>query len=262
MSFLRSKSFNFSAPRWVKLGAAGLTLILGAMTAQAGPSKNMGSHYAWINDFGGGVFGNSWGTGNTANMTFWWNHTDKYSLYGYPAILRGWHYGWNPTGDNLFPKKISGLNHAPCYFAYASGGTSMTGDFAYDLFLRWDNAKEMPQTEVMIWAGHNSWPVGTKTASNVLWADGRSFDLWEGYNKAAGYYVFSFVPSGTVGVTKSLPTSGHLNIDLKVFFNWLQKNRANGGYYNDIMYLDVVEAGLEVNRGNGWAWIQGAFTAY
>jgi hypothetical protein len=42
---------------------------------------------------------------------------------------------------------------------------------------------------------------------------------------------------------------------MKTFFNWLQANRSNAGHYNNSMYLDVVEAGLEITRGNGWAWV-------
>lgn len=245
-------------------------LLLGSMfavaglaiteAAVAGPSKNYGSHYAWINDFGGGVFGNSWGSGSTANMTFWWNHSSN-NLWGYPAILRGWHYGWNPTGDTLFPKKISTISSAPVNFSYSSGGSNMAGDFAYDIFLRWDSAKSSPQTEVMVWAGHNSWPIGTKTIANALTTGGITYDLWEGYNSAAGYYVFSFVPRNTVGGSQGLPTNGSLNTDLKVFFNYLASKRT-GSNYNNSMYLDVIEAGLEVVRGNGWAWIQGNFNAW
>jgi len=236
-----------------------LSLITFAFNAQAGPSKNYDSHWAWINDFGGGEFGYNWGTGSTANMTFWWDHPDNFKLYGNPAIIRGWHYGKNPTGDTLLPKRISSISTAKTYFNYASGGRNMAGDFAYDLFLRWDDLKSKPQTEVMIWAGHKSWPLGSRTGYSVLTTGGVTYDLWEGYNKGAGFYVFSFVPEGTVGISKSLPTSGSLNIDLKIFFDWLQSNRASGGYYSDKMYLDAIEAGLEVIRGSGWAWIQGYF---
>jgi hypothetical protein len=38
-------------------------------------------------------------------------------------------------------------------------------------------------------------------------------------------------------------------------FNWLQANRSSAGLYNNSMYLDVVEAGLEVTRGDGWAYV-------
>jgi hypothetical protein len=244
----------------VLLGGVMLVGLLSAQSAFAGPSKNYGTHYAWINDFGGGVFGYTFGTGTTANMTFSWNYPNTYKLYGYPAIIRGWHYGWNPTGDTLFPKQISSITKAPAYFSYSSGGTNMAGDFAYDIFLRWDNAKSTPQTEVMIWAGHNSWPIGTKTGTAVLTVNSVKYDLWEGFNSAAGYYVFTFVPTNTVGVSTALPTSGSLNIDLKTFFNYLASKKT-GSNYNNSMYLDVIEAGLEVTRGNGWSWIQGSFSA-
>jgi hypothetical protein len=134
----------------------------------------------------------------------------------------------------------------------------MKGDFAYDTFLRWDNAKGNPQLEVMVWAGHNSWPIGNCTGYNVLWNNNISWDIWEGYNDAAGYYVYSFVPNGTVvWPENSLPTSGSMNVDLKPFYQWLQNNRSGDGRYNNNMYLDVVEAGFEVVQGNGWAYING-----
>jgi hypothetical protein len=94
----------------------------------------------------------------------------------------------------------------------------------------------------------------------VLSAGGYTFDLWEGMNTAAGYYVYTFIPHGTAGVG-SLPTQGSLNVDMKAFFNWLQWNRSGDGRYNDSMYLDVIESGLEITGGNGWAWIQGDFNA-
>ena len=100
-------------------------------------------------------------------MTVWYNFS-SFSLYGYPAIVRGWHYGWNPTGDTLFPKQISATKSVPCSFSYSSGGSNVAGDFAYDMFLRWDNQKSTPQLEVMVWAGNDSWPIGTQTGTNVI----------------------------------------------------------------------------------------------
>ena len=83
---------------------------------------------------------------------------------------------------------------------------------------------------------------------------GYTFDLWEGNNSAAGYYVYTFIPHGTAG-QGNLPTGGSLNVDMKTFFNWLQANRSNAGSFSNSMYLDVVEAGLEVTRGDGWAYV-------
>jgi hypothetical protein len=56
-------------------------------------------------------------------------------------------------------------------------------------------------------------------------------------------------------VPASLPTSGSANIDIMHFFKKLQ-GRA---YFSTSMYLDVVEAGCEIVRGNGWVsttWFQ------
>lgn len=225
----------------------------------AGPYQVYGSEFAWINNFNNSTINVNFGSGSTPNMTFWYNFPSG-NLYGYPACIRGWHYGWNPANDNLFPMQLSAASTIPCTFNYSSGGTSMSGDFAYDMFLRWDSAKSTPQLEVMVWAGNNSWPIGTQTGTNVVSAGGYTFDLWEGMNSAAGYYVYTFIPHGTAGVG-SLPTSGGLNVDMKTFFNWLQANRSGSGRYSNSMYLDVIEAGLEITGGNGWAWIGADFNA-
>jgi hypothetical protein len=79
-------------------------------------------------------------------------------------------------------------------------------------------------------------------------------------NTSAGYYVYTFIPHGTAG-QGNLPTSGSVNVDMKVFFNWLQSNRSGDGRYNNSMYLDVVEAGLEITRGNGSATMSANITA-
>ena len=236
----------------IKLIASAFLAVALASSAQAGASQNFGAQWAWNNNFNNSAINATFGTGSNPSMTFSYNF-GSYSLYGYPACIRGWHYGWNPTGDTLFPMQVSAATSIPCTFSYTSSGSSMAGDFAYDMFLRWDNAKSTPQLEVMVWGGNDSWPIGTQTGTSVLSAGGWTFDLWEGMNSAAGYYVYTFIPHGTAGVG-DLPTSGSVNVDMKVFFNWLQANRA-GSYYNNSMYLDVVEAGLEITRGNGSAWI-------
>jgi hypothetical protein len=244
--------------------AAGRLVATGVMAlfccaAHAGPYKVYGSEFAWVNNFNNSTINSSFSTNSVPGMTVSYNFS-SYNLYGYPAVIRGWHYGWNPTGDTLFPKQISATSSIPCTFNYSSGGSNMAGDFAYDMFLRWDNAKSTPQLEVMVWAGNDSWPIGGQTGTSVLSAGGYTFDLWEGNNSAAGYYVYTFIPHGTAG-QGNLPTGGSLNVDMKTFFNWLQANRSNAGHYNNSMYLDVVEAGLEITRGNGWAYVTANISA-
>lgn len=225
----------------------------------AGPNQVYGTHWAWINNFNNSAIDGSFGDTTDPSMTVWYNLSAG-NLYGYPALIRGWHYGWNPSGDNLFPLQVSNISSAPCTFNYNAGGTSMTGNFAYDLFLRWDNAMGDPQLEIMIWGDNNSWPIGTQTASNVISAGGYTFDLWEGMNSAAGYYVYSFVPGGSIG-NGDITVEGNINVDMKVFFNWLQNNRGGDGHYSNSMYLNVVEAGLEITGGNGWAWMNASINA-
>ena len=69
---------------------------------------------------------------------------------------------------------------------------------------------------------------------------------------SAGYYVYTFIPHGSAG-KGSLPTSGSINVNLKTFFNWLASNRT--AHFNNNLYLDVVECGLEITGGTGWDWI-------
>lgn len=243
----------------VKLIAVAVLAVALASTAHAGPYQVYGSQFAWDNNFNNSTINATFGSGSTPSITVSYNFT-SYSLYGYPACIRGWHYGWNPANDNLFPMQLSAATTIPCTFSYSSSGANMAGDFAYDMFLRWDNAKSTPQLEVMVWGGNDSWPIGTQTGTSVLSAGGWTFDLWEGMNTAAGYYVYTFIPHGTAG-QGNLPTSGSANVDMKVFFNWLQANRSSSGYYNNTMYLDVVEAGLEITRGTGSATMSANFSA-
>lgn len=233
----------------IGLFAAGLI----SSVAQAGPYQVYGSEFAWVNNFNNSTINSSFSTSSVPGMTFWYDFS-SYSLYGYPAVIRGWHYGFNPANDTLFPKQLSATTSIPCTFNYSSGGSDMAGDFAYDMFLRRDNAKSTPELEVMVWAGNDSYPIGSQTGTSVLTTGGYTFDLWEGNNSAAGYYVYTFIPHGTAG-QGNLPTGGSLNVDMKTFFNWLQANRSNAGYFSNSMYLDVVEAGLEVTRGDGWAYV-------
>jgi lysophospholipase L1-like esterase len=200
--------------------------------------------FAWNNNFHGSVIG--WQAGEdeapqwTANFNFATN-----SLYGYPASIRGWHYGWNPANDDLFPKKLSETTSIPCSFSYNCGGDDLHGDFAYDLFLRRDGKKSVPQLEVMVWAGNNSRPIGREMATNIIVADSVTFDLWAGTNAPAGYYVYTFVPHQK---TATLPAEGSVNVDLMDFFRLLKGKE----YFSMEMYLDVVEAGFEIVRGHGW----------
>ena len=237
-------------------------LVAWSATSWAGDTKVFGSHFAFNNNFNNSAIGVSFGTGSTPEMSVSYNFSYG-NLYGYPAICRGWHYGWNPANDYLFPMQLSAASSIPCTFNWNAGGSNMRGDFAYDMFLRWDNATGSnynPQLEVMVWGDNNSWPIGNLTASNVVTQGGITFDLWEGMNNDAGYYVFTFIPHNRWGDSYSITQSGSLNVDMKAFFNWLQSNRSNT--YNNSMYLHVVEAGLEITGGSGWAYVNANINAY
>jgi lysophospholipase L1-like esterase len=148
-------------------------------------------YFAWNNNFSGAQIGWYPGTEDEPQWTASFNFPTN-GLYGYPASIRGWHYGWNPADDDLFPKKLSETTSIPCSFSYNCGGDDLCGDFAYDMFLRRDDRKAEPQLEVMVWAGNNSTPLGELIATNITVAGGVAFDLWAGTNAPAGYYVYSF----------------------------------------------------------------------
>ena len=220
-----------------------------ASTAAQNPAKVKSfnlfpPYFAWDNNFGGAEIGWHPGTADAPQWTASFNFATN-SLYGYPASIRGWHYGWNPAGDDLFPRKLTDTAGIPCSFSYNCGGDDLHGDFAYDIFLRHDDRKAGPQLEVMVWAGNNSTPIGELIATNIITADEVAFDLWAGTNSGAGYYVYSFMPHER---TAKLPAEGSLNVDMMDFFRLLE-GRPN---FSMEMYLDVVEAGFEIVRGKGW----------
>jgi hypothetical protein len=121
------------AGRFVSIGALGLF----SSVAYAGPYKVYGTEFAWDNNFNNSTINSSFSTSSVPGMTVSYNFS-SYSLYGYPAIIRGWHYGWNPAGDALFPKQLSATSSIPCTFNYSSGGSNMAGDFAYDMSMYLD----------------------------------------------------------------------------------------------------------------------------
>jgi beta-glucosidase len=201
-------------------------------------------YYAFKNNWSGQEIGWHPGTEEAPQWTASFDFKTN-NLYAYPASARGWHYGWNPTDDDLFPKKLSDISALPCNFDYNCGGEDLHGDFAYDLFLRNDDKKAAPQLEVMVWGANNSTPLGKMIAANVANIGGVAYDLWAGTNAPAGYYVYSFAPHNKTDV---LPERGELEADLMEFLNVLKGRE----FFSPEMYLDVVEAGFEIVRGKGW----------
>lgn len=89
---LRRRPPHGGASRWWK-AALTLGLVALAPVALAGPYKIFGNHYAWVNNFNdpNNIIQGTFGTGSTPELTVTFNFAD-YNLYGYPAIVRGWHY--------------------------------------------------------------------------------------------------------------------------------------------------------------------------
>jgi len=226
----------------------GLVLALSA-PVHAGAYQVYGDEFAWDNNFNNSNIGVGFGSGSTANMTVWYDFGTG-ALYGYPACIRGWHYGWNPANDNKYPSPIYDQETDNATDSFSSGGTNMYGDFTYDCFLRSDNQKSTPELELMIWGYNNSYPIGTKVRSNTV----NGQDLWMGYNSSAGYETFSFVPAGTGGGAAWTSVSGSINVNIGSYLIYLCNNYSS--YVNYDWNLDVVEGGLEVTGGDGWDWLE------
>jgi hypothetical protein len=237
-------------------------VIVGAMLLAApallAQTKVYGSYWEWPNIFdNNGTFNFTNGGGSNPQWNLGFNVPSGH-LWAYPASIRGYHYGYNPAGDKLFPKQMTSISSIPAQFSYqvlqTGGGTTIKGDFTYDMFLRYDantSTTVNPQAEVMVWGDNASYPIST-TGQPVIYSavtqSGRTWDLYYGYNSAAGYPTYSFLPHRTT-VPTSLPASGSINVDLRPFFTVL--DNWNEGGYNKYMYLDVVEAGFEITQGHG-----------
>ncbi|MCC4632967.1 GH12 family glycosyl hydrolase domain-containing protein [Xanthomonas dyei] len=244
--------------------AAGLALVLVAAGASAatGETKVYGTQYAYNNNFNDNTnnIKATFGSGSTPSLTISYNLPSG-QLYGYPAICRGWHYTMNPATDSYFPHQVSKVSSLSGTLAFTTNGSGQTGDFAYDLFFRKDTSKGDPQLEVMIWGANNSYPLGTLTASNAFTSGGVTYDLWEGNNASAGYYVYTFIPHGSAGNSNALPAKGNLNVDVKAFLTRLQALRGGDGRYSSDLYLEVVEGGFEVTGGMGKVSLSGSIAA-
>lgn len=248
--------------KWLVCGASMLLMTSISLAVQAGDYKVFGNMYAWNNNFNDkqNALTASFGNGNSPSMTVYVN-TNYQQLWGYPAICRGFHYGFNPVGnDYLFPKQISTIKAIPAYFSHSQSGSNMQGDFAYDIFLRKDANKSTPQLEIMIWGDNNSYPIGLKKADNIN-IGGKYYDVWEG-DSAGGYFTYSFVPHNGIGDNRTLKAKGSLNLNIKQFFDWLQANKSKEGRYNNSMYIDVIEAGYEVVKGQGTVNLSASISAY
>ncbi|KLD71582.1 cellulase [Xanthomonas pisi DSM 18956] len=245
-----------------RAAALALVLVASGASAATGETKVYGTQYAYNNNFNDNTnnIKPTFGSGSTPSLTVTYNLPSG-QLYGYPAICRGWHYTMNPATDSYFPHQVSKVGSLSGTLAFTTKGSGQTGDFAYDLFFRKDTSKGNPQLEVMIWGANNSYPLGTLTASNAFTSGGVTYDLWEGNNSAAGYYVYTFIPHGSAGNSNALPAKGSLNVDVKAFLTRLQALRGGDGRYSSDLYLQVVEGGFEVTGGMGSVSLTGSIAA-
>jgi Glycosyl hydrolase family 12 len=179
------------------LQTASLSLITSFLDTLSawGQTKIFGQYREWPNTFhnnGTSTFSPGTGSNPQSYEAF---KVPSGNLWGYPATIRGYHYGYNPANDKLSPKEMSTISSIPAAFSYAStqndGRTTPRGDFTYDLFLRNDNGtsgnNKNPELEVMIWGGNASYPIpstGSPFYTSVYSADGYTWDLYYGYTES------------------------------------------------------------------------------
>jgi len=86
---ISKRKLSFSSPAgWLPaIGAMGLF----CSAAHAGPYHIYGSEFAWVNNFNNSTINSTFSTNSVPGMTVSYNFSG-YNLYGYPAIIRGWHY--------------------------------------------------------------------------------------------------------------------------------------------------------------------------
>ena len=117
---------------WKRLQARTVMAALfasAAALALAGAYYTRGKYWIWNNNFDNSTIGFTADSATNPTWTATFNFSSS-SLYGYPASILGAHYGWNPTNDTTFPRKISTIASATSYFSYGSYGSNMAGDFA------------------------------------------------------------------------------------------------------------------------------------
>jgi hypothetical protein len=153
-----------------------LSALLIAAPAIVAQTKVYGSYWEWPNIFdNNGTFDFTNGSGSNPQWNLGFDVPSGH-LWAYPASIRGYHYGYNPAGDKLFPKQMLGITSIPAQFSYqvlqTGGGTTIKGDFTYDMFLRYDtnvSTTVNPQVEVMVWGDNASYPIssGTSTMGSI-----------------------------------------------------------------------------------------------
>jgi xyloglucan-specific endo-beta-1,4-glucanase len=139
-----------------------------------------------------------------------------------------WHSNWQWQGaennvksyvyaGRLATKKlISQYSTMPSTAQWSYNTTNVRANVAYDVFTAADinHDRSSGDYELMVWLARlgNVYPIGTSQGMKTV--DGRSWELWEGYNGAMKVYSF-VAPS---------PVTNYSG-DIKNFFTWLTSNK-------------------------------------
>jgi hypothetical protein len=203
--------------------AAGAIALLAAGPAQA---ATYGSSDRWASWSDGTytVYNDEWGSHYTY-QGLWVNSASSWGVWSQQNYTSG--VEAYPNVTRTINRGISSLSYVGSSFTVTDPGTGAY-ETAYDIWTQ-DNANE-----IMIWTDvHNVGPLGSYV--QTLGLDGRTFNVFKGWNGANN--VYSFVDTGTV-------TSGTYNI-LDVL-KWIQYTK---GWMSN-KTLGKVQFGSEITTEN------------
>ncbi|KAF4333493.1 murein transglycosylase [Fusarium beomiforme] len=175
----------------------------------------------------------------------------------------GYHVNWDWSGGQndvkSYPNSalqisnkriVSSISNMQSAAAWSYSGTNVRADVAYDLFTSSNpnHSTSSGDYELMIWLGRygNVQPIGSKQTTVTI--EGRSWDLWVGYN--GSMKVFSFVAPSPVT---------NFNSDVKQFFNYMANSQ---GYPASSQYLLTFQFGTEPFTGSNAKFTVTNFNAH
>lgn len=178
----------------------------------------------------------------------WWSANGQNdTVKGYPALVRGWHWGYYyGQGNGGLPKRIY-ENHSMMVswkVTHQNWGPYESGNQSFDIWI--GNIDEQnpanPNVEIMIWLNKKDQsPIGSYQNTVYIW--GANWDRYSGtMNDGQGHswQVISFL--------RQQNTWQYDNVNLSDFINYLWNNNLLDGR----KYVCGIEAGHEIMQGKGY----------
>lgn len=232
-----------------------------ALTAQATDKWGQGTGF----DIGNSTYfmNNQWGSG--AAKAGWWQavtkedngcYSTKYNWWsangqndtvkGFPAMIRGWHWGYKyGQGNGGLPVRVydNKTIKTSWKITHSNWGNYECYNTAFDIWLGANNETNPanPAVEIMIWLNRvNQYPIGNY--QKTVWIWGANWDLYSGSandGKGHSWQVYSFLRKQNSWQID--------NVNISDFINNLWKSNLLDGR----KYICGIEAGNEIMQGNG-----------